>query len=84
MEFNKKVEVFQKLLYMGYERCDKLNESDWYDEAVELALLIKKKDTVENVSARITEYLTNKFNTDTYTPFDLLGSAISKKIFNHL
>tara|TARA_Y100000588_G_scaffold321228_1_gene352421 strand:+ start:139818 stop:140075 length:258 start_codon:yes stop_codon:yes gene_type:complete len=80
MEFNKRIELFRKMLFKEYNRGDKIFEVDWQDEATELALEITLKNTVEITAGKITNYLENKFKEDTVTDFKALGLNISEVI----
>jgi len=80
MEFNKRIELFRKMLFKEYNRGDKIFEADWQDEATELALEITLKNTVEITAGKITNYLENKFKEDTVTDFKALGLNISEVI----
>ena len=80
MEFNKRIELFRKMLFKEYNRGDKIFEVDWQDEASELALEITLKNTVEITAGKITNYLENKFKEDTVTDFKALGLNISEVI----
>ncbi len=80
MDFEKRIETFRKLLFIGYVRSDKVFEEDWQDEATELALEIKLKSTEENIGSKISKYLESKFIDDTVTDFDNLGLKMASII----
>lgn len=80
MDFEKRIEAFRKLLFIGYVRTDKVFEEDWQDEATELALEIKLKSTEDNIGNKISKYLESKFIDDTVTDFDNLGLKMANII----
>lgn len=84
MEFNKKIEAFQKMLFSGYVRGDKITVSDWYDESVELSTLITKPDDVNVIGEKISTYLENTFPDDAYKNFPMLGHKMAETILPHL
>lgn len=80
MEFNKRISLFQRMLFNGYTRGDKIFEKDWYDEAAELALEIKMKKTPVIIGKTISDYLKRTFEDDTVTDFEELGFKMAEII----
>lgn len=84
MDFQKKIDIFKKMLFIGYERTDKIKVDDWYDEAVDLATLVSSMKSKDSVEKEIKDYLEDRFKKDTYTDFVLLSKKMSDKIYDHL
>lgn len=84
MEFKNKIDAFQKMLFKGYERGDKIKPDDWYDEALDLATIISKSEDIDVMGKKISEYLESRFPEDTYKNFPMLGYKMAETIDPYL
>lgn len=84
MEFENRIDAFQKMLFKGYERGDKIKVEDWYEEALELSTIISRREEIEITGKKISDYLENKFPDDTYKNFPMLGFRMAETIEPYL
>ena len=79
MDFNKKIRILEKMLFIAYVRCDKIKETDWFDDALfiasEITMLTERTEGID----RISNYLKNKYKDDSYTDFVNLSTSIFDK-----
>lgn len=81
MSFEKKIEIIQKVLFVNYELSEKININDWYDESVEISLLINKIKNKEKASDIINDYLIKKFKDDAFTDFNKISEKIITELY---